>query len=170
MYSFVGQDGVTKVRGRFSSAKEADEFMIDSYNDLVRDQDHSYHLGDVAISKAGIKLAKQLNGHKRLVLGNHDDPDPRLYRDVGFKKIRGLHRMAGLWLSHAPLYWGAEHSEERKGKILGNVHGHIHELKSPTPWHFNVCVEWTSYRPIELDAVIEIMKKRKEVGYVPKQS
>ncbi len=165
MYKFTGLDG-KRVRPQLDSAKEADEYMLDCYNDVVKPQDHVYWLGDVAINKEGIRFAKKFHGHKRLVLGNHDDHDTRRYHDVGFKKVRGLHRMGGLWLSHAPMHWGAEHSEERKGKIIGNVHGHIHEQPSPTPWHYNVCVEWTRYFPIELDRIIETMRKRKEHNYV----
>lgn len=165
MYKFVSFDGVTRVRPQFDDAKDADEYMIEMWNNMIDPSDHAYHLGDVAIPKHALQLVKKLNGHKRLVLGNHDTHPSQLYLDIGFEKLRGLHQMAGLWLSHAPIHWGEEHAAERIGKFIGNVHGHTHEVKSPTPWHFNVCVEHTNYAPVELDWVVEIMKTRKENGY-----
>jgi calcineurin-like phosphoesterase family protein len=167
MYSFVGFDGVTRVRPQFDSAKEADEFMLDAWNAIVSPQDHVQCLGDVAIPKGALQLVKKLNGHKRLILGNHDLHPIKDYLDAGFKKIYGLKQMSGLWLSHAPLHWGEEHAASRQNKFFGNAHGHIHEMRSPTQWHFNCCVEWTGYRPVDLEFVIETMRKRKANGYKP---
>lgn len=165
IYKFVSFDGVTRTRPKFDNADEADAFMIEMWNDVVDPSDHVYHLGDVAMPKWAINTVKKLNGHKRLVLGNHDTHPTKLYLEAGFEKLRGLHQMAGLWLSHAPLYRGEEHAAERVDKFIGNVHGHIHEQKSPTKWHFNVCVEQTNYTPIDLDFIVDIMRKRKESGY-----
>jgi len=160
IYKFLSYDGVSRVRPQFSSAKEADEYMIDMWNQTVGVSDHIYHLGDFSISPSGIGIAKLLNGHKRLVLGNHDHFDPRRYWDAGFRKIFGIKQHSGVWLTHAPIHWGDEHAEDRKGKFIGNVHGHIHERYSPSKRHFNACVEWTSYKPIELEYAIETFRKR----------
>ncbi len=58
----------------FSSVKEMDEFMIDSWNSVVRDIDIVYHLGDFSFGGAAHakQIFRRLNGRKRLILGNHD--------------------------------------------------------------------------------------------------
>lgn len=161
IYTFTKQDGITRVRPEFHSAKEADEFMISEWNRLVSPEDKVYHLGDVVFGGIeNIKILRQLHGKKRLILGNHDNSNMKLYLEAGVQKIFGMRQMHGVWLTHAPLHWGEDHSSERVGKFIGNAHGHIHDRKSPTPNHFNVCVEWTGYKPIEFDYVRSVFEKR----------
>jgi len=150
MYKFTGLDGL-RVRARFANASEGDEYMIQAWNQTVKPQDHVYHLGDVAFGPIGI--VQKLNGHKRLVLGNHDFEKMQGYHTVGFQKIYGMKRLGALWLTHAPL-----HPEQIGGKVLGNVHGHIHERSSPVGQYFNVSVERIGYTPIALEAVIAQLK------------
>lgn len=157
MYKFVTFDRTHRVRERFSSAKEGDEYMIDAWNSLVSPQDHVYHLGDYALKvprSAYIAIGKKLNGHKRLVLGNHDRETMQVYRDSGFQKIFGMRRLESLWLTHAPL-----HPMQLGEKVLGNVHGHIHERDSPPGKYFNVSVEKINYQPIPLDEVVAFFKR-----------
>src|SRR5437867_13222621 len=58
----------------FSSVEEMDEHMIEQWNAVVKPTDHIYHLGDFAFKRSGgfHDVCLRLNGHKRLVLGNHD--------------------------------------------------------------------------------------------------
>ena len=36
-----------------------------------------------------------------------------------------------------------------------NVHGHLHQNASPTPWHLNVSVERLGYRPADSRALLD---------------
>jgi calcineurin-like phosphoesterase family protein len=59
----------------FSSIEEHDRVLVESWNAVVGAQDIVWHLGDFSYSKdpkAARRVFEQLNGHKRLVLGNHD--------------------------------------------------------------------------------------------------
>src|SRR5690606_13039490 len=58
----------------FASAAEADQYMIDRWNDVVGDDDIVYHLGDFAFGDPAYakQVFRQLNGRKFLILGNHD--------------------------------------------------------------------------------------------------
>ena len=153
MYKFVGLDGVTRVRAKFQNAKEADEYMIEAWNSCVKPEDHIYHLGDVAFGP--IDIVTKLQGKKRLVLGNHDFEKMAGYHAAGFQKIYGMKRMGNLWLTHAPVHPG-----QIGGKVLGNVHGHIHERPSPEGPYVNVSVEQIDYKPVLLDEVISTLEKR----------
>lgn len=148
MYKFTTFDGVTRVRSEFASADEGDREMIARWNAVVTIEDHIWHLGDVAFTKQGLGLIRHLNGHKRLILGNHDKFDVRLYREVGFQKVQG-YRMCdrtGI-LSHIPIH------PESLGKRI-NVHGHIHDRPAFGPQYRNVSVEQINYTPVLLEALL----------------
>lgn len=145
MYRFVGFDGVTRVRPEFDSAISADAEMILRWNAVVTPQDHVYHLGDVTMGN-NLSMIKHLNGHKRLVLGNHDKCDVRAYRDAGFQKVMAS-RQFDRWcvLTHIPI-----HPESLGAKL--NIHGHIHERPAYGPQYRNVSVEQINYTPVELES------------------
>lgn len=161
MYRFVAADGVTRVRARFASAAEGDAYMVEAWNAVVKPEDHIWHLGDVTLDRSSADIWKlkrimsQLNGHKRLVLGNHDHYDVRVYRDCGFEKVKGSHRHADLVYSHIPLHPMSLSST----RILANVHGHIHNQPSPPGKYINVSVERINYQPIALEEVLNMARK-----------
>lgn len=147
--NFAREDG-TKLR-QFSSVEEMDEHMVDRWNAVVRPQDHVYHLGDVVMKAPGLGIVKRLNGHLRLVRGNHDIFPTKKYYEVGFKEIYGVRVFEGLILSHIPL-----HPESLRRWT--NVHGHLHNNdgdSTRTSWlgerYFNVSVECINYTPISLE-------------------
>lgn len=169
MYQFVTFDGVTRARPQFANAKEADEAMIERHNAIVGPRDHVWFGGDVAMNRSVLARIRQFNGHKRLILGNHDREPVQAYRDVGFQKIAGS-RLFGakgrpIWFTHIPIH------ESSLGPNGVNVHGHIHEriirrldpseyqtrpdrlIWQPDPRYVNVCVEQVNYTPVPLDEI-----------------
>lgn len=146
MYHFTGLDG-TRVRKDFQNAVEGDRAMIERWNATVTPEDHVWHLGDVTMGN-NLSIIKELNGHKRLILGNHDRCDVRQYREAGFQKVQG-YRFCDRWaiMSHIPLH------PESLGKGRINIHGHIHERPAFGPQYRNVCVEQTNYTPVLLESL-----------------
>jgi calcineurin-like phosphoesterase family protein len=146
MYKFTREDGITRVRAEFASADEADRAMVQRWNAVVNIEDHVWHLGDVTVGN-NLTLVRHLNGHKRLLLGNHDRCDVRQYRDAGFQKVQS-YRFCDRWgiLSHIPL------AKESLGDRI-NIHGHIHERAEYGPQYRNVSVERINYTPVLLDEV-----------------
>ena len=63
-----------KMLRNFHDTTEMDECMIRRWNEVVQPEDKVYHLGDVYIGsqKRADNILRRLNGHKRLILGNHD--------------------------------------------------------------------------------------------------
>ena len=161
IYKFTWMDphGVERrIRERFRDALEGDTYMYQRWTELVRPEDHVWHLGDVTMERSSnakawfVNRMRSLPGHKRLILGNHDHFTTDVYRDAGFEKIRGSHRIDGLVLSHWPLHPGSISND----RVLANVHGHIHQNPAPPGKYINVSVEQTNYEPILLDEVVAV--------------
>jgi len=132
----------------FSSVEEMDTCMVDNWNSVVQPEDIVYHLGDVYFSR-GWENIKKLNGRKRLILGNHDNGKAR-YIQEGFQKVM-MWRMFPEFncvLTHVPIII------PETARFAYNVHGHIHQNASPTPFHINVSVEAINYTPVELEGII----------------
>ena len=137
-----------RVRPLWESADDMDEYMIQKWNDTVRDQDIVYHLGDVYFAK-GREILPRLRGRKRLILGNHDNgKDQNLHKC--FEKIL-MWRMFpefNCLLTHVPIH------ESNFSKVEYNLHGHIHQNTSPTPRHINCCVEVQDYTPKSIEVLV----------------
>jgi calcineurin-like phosphoesterase family protein len=164
-----------------------DEEMIRRWNEVVREQDKVYHLGDVVMSEKHLPTLTRLNGSKRLVRGNHDIFKTKKYLEY-FKEIYGVRVLEDMVLTHVPL-----HHESITQRWNVNVHGHLHAniveelrqpdglpefkhlsliervhmepVRRPDPLYFSVCVEQIDYRPIELSELrAKIQNRREEYG------
>lgn len=151
----------------FKDGHEMTELLIQWHNELVKPEDHWYHLGDLTMLRGSlgssqahrtIAAVRRMHGHKRTLLGNHDHFPPKVYLECGFEKIVGT----GQWLddmilSHYPVH------PTSLARSRGCVHGHTHD-NPDEPVHawvdkngkqyvqpfLNVCVERTNYRPLPL--------------------
>lgn len=134
----------------FDSLEEMHEYMIEKWNGVVKPNDYVYHLGDVTFQYHGgfNNLMRRLNGQKRLIVGNHDKIwNPAL--QMNFQKV-------DLWKGFKEHNFTASHIPLRLESLRDgafNVHGHIHQNKSPTPNHINVSVEVRDYTPVHIDEI-----------------
>lgn len=134
----------------FDSLEEMHEYMIEKWNGVVKPNDYVYHLGDVTFQYHGAfnNLMHRLNGQKRLIVGNHDKIwNPAL--QTNFQKV-------DLWKGFKEHNFTASHIPLRLESLRDgafNVHGHIHQNKSPTPNHINVSVEVRDYTPVHIDEI-----------------
>lgn len=152
-------DNIIQYCGRpFANSELMNECLMDNWNEVVKPGDKVYHLGDVTMGGDAEThdLLKRLNGKKRLILGNHDNPKmPSIANN--FEKILLWNGFwsdgKGFTTSHIPLYL----ESLRDGKV--NVHGHIHNAERADPHYINVCVEHIGYTPIHMDVIIERIKK-----------
>lgn len=143
------------IRPGFSSVEEMNELMIQRWNECVRPGDKVYHLGDVVMGTDQEGWMKRhwprLMGRKVLICGNHD-PIKLLASGGWFSSIyesRDL-RDLGLLLTHRPAH-ESQLWDWRRDRAMLNCHGHIHQQDPPSNNHYNVCVEKTSYYPINID-------------------
>ena len=153
-----GQEKIIGYAGRpFDNAAVMDEAMIERWNTVVKPQDHIYHLGDVSMSVYALrKLVGRLQGHKRLLRGNHDIFKTKEYLKAGFEEIAAYRVIADVILSHIPI-----HPISLKQRWLGNIHGHTHEKVSKDLFgtrYLNISVEQTDYAPLALEDAVERLK------------
>jgi calcineurin-like phosphoesterase family protein len=139
----------------FETAKEMNEVMVERWNSVVRPQDKVYHLGDVYMGggfsrEYTSKLLSSLNGHKRLILGNHDNgKDQILQRHFDKIDVWRMFPEFGLLLTHVPVHESTLNNG--MGRELLNIHGHTHTKGSPSKDHQSVCVELINYTPVSIE-------------------
>jgi len=147
--------------------------MIQRWNEVVQPQDHVWHLGDLTMHRKihtiKYRILDRLNGHKRLLLGNHDLDTIQHYAEW-FEKIKGSHVHDNILFTHIPVH------PESLGRFRANCHGHTHCNNYPpairykhvngvqdkqrpysTPY-INVSVEQTAYWPISLEEIQELVR------------
>ena len=115
----------------FTDVKQMDDTMIERWNSVVGPDDWVWHLGDFAFTKDKDEcrlLFDKLNGHKALIVGNHDSPFVRKclpWREVHYLydlKWDGMHVI----LCHYPIEeWNRKHH-----KAI-HLHGHVHQKTKP---------------------------------------
>lgn len=147
----------------FSTIEEHDEFMVESWNKIVRPVDSIYHLGDVVINRRCLPILKRLNGKKRLVRGNHDIFRTAEYLEY-FDEILGYRVFNDtpkrFICSHIPIH------PESLSRWTANVHGHLHANKLADERYICISVEHTEYRPLHLD---ELLIRMPENSIVPEK-
>lgn len=153
----------------FSDVAEMNEYIVDTHNKFVKPPDHWYCLGDVTMERdnqgRGLGIVTRMNGHKRLILGNHDHYAMKHYLLV-FEKVMAMNVLDRIRFTHIPIH------PLSMGGCIANVHGHIHQRKSPDPVlqvtdkgqvlvkpYVNISLEVTNYRPVSLEEVKEMVKK-----------
>lgn len=72
-----GHENIIKYTNRpFKNAKEMDDVMIERWNDVVRDEDTVFHLGDFSLNRSWdfviSNLVTELNGNIVIIPGGHD--------------------------------------------------------------------------------------------------
>lgn len=140
------------IRPWFSSVEEMNETMIDNWNSVVGQNDKVYHLGDVMIGGKPEDILPRLNGKKTIIFGNHDNI-PKLVPFFKSHYIWRVIREHEVTLSHFPL-------REDQLRTKANLHGHIHQNKSPSDRHYNVSAEAINYTPKDLDEIVAELRER----------
>jgi calcineurin-like phosphoesterase family protein len=119
--------------------------IIENYKKVVQKRDTVWFHGDIIFDPKYLEIVKDLQGNKKLLLGNHDIEKKRniTLSDLllVFDSVESLVKHKGTWLSHAPI-----HPDELRGAI--NIHGHTHYYNIDDDRYINVSVEQTQYAPI----------------------
>lgn len=139
----------------FANIEEHDEVLVERWNNVVSPKDIVWHLGDLLFGKteANHAILNRLNGHKKLVMGNHDKfPNQYLIKEIlpRFELVCGVGNLHGFVLTHIPI------EQSTLGRWKGNIHGHTHSRKLEDPRYINVSCEQIGSTPISYD---EILKK-----------
>lgn len=152
-------------RKQFADAEAMGRHIIGRWNSVVGPTDIVYVPGDVALKEPALKLFEEMNGRKRVVLGNHDHARAAVYSRY-FERIYGAKVMpGGFVVTHIPVH---PNSLDRKSMQV-NIHGHLHEAvvtqelddpeylftkrTVPDPRYVCVSCEQVNYAPISFDEI-----------------
>lgn len=146
-------EGIIRYCARpFSSVEEMNESMIARWNAAVSPRDTIYLLGDFGFkgSQTLEGIFRRLNGHKHLVIGNHDERNPEVGRlpwetQGSLRTIKWGGRRAEA-CHYALETWKGAH----RGALM--LHGHSHgSLKRAIPHRFDVGVDVRASGPVSWD-------------------
>ena len=168
MYKFTNYDG-TKCRP-WDNYEEAEEYMLQEFNKVLKPQDTLYCLGDVAnrTDRASYFFNSLVPCRRILLMGNHDNKIGFKFLSKYFNEIRGAYNLENYIMTHIPVSSGS------KGRFKRNLHGHTHNNiitmdnngKIPDPWYRNVCVERTGFKLINFSEIKTETEKLIEKGII----
>lgn len=127
----------------FVDEVEHDNHIIKQWNSIITKNDVVWILGDITMEKTSpYPLLNKLKGIKKVVLGNHDQPNhvPELLKYVNW--VCGMYKYKGYILTHCPIH------EFELGRFSKNIHGHVHENSLKDDRYINVSCEVVDYKPI----------------------
>jgi calcineurin-like phosphoesterase family protein len=135
------------IKRGFKDENEMNEHIVSEWNKVVSKKDVTWILGDVTMEKGNYEILNRLNGIKKVILGNHDEPQhvPELLKYVN--KVCAVqyvkHKEFGnIIFSHIPI-----HPQELEYRFTINIHGHVHENTLPDKRYINVSAEVINYKP-----------------------
>lgn len=144
----LGHDNMAVRRG-FKNADEMNEHIVSEWNKVVSKRDVTYILGDITMEKSKFyPLLNRLNGIKKVILGNHDEPQhvPELLKYVNsvasMCKYKDKESGITVFLTHCPI-----HPNELDYRVDINIHGHVHEKTLDDSRYINVSAEVIDYKP-----------------------
>lgn len=168
MYKFTNYDG-TKCRP-WDNYEEAEEYMLQEFNKVLKPTDTLYILGDVAskTDRASYFFNALVPCRRILLMGNHDNKIGFKFLSKYFNEIRGAYNLENYIMTHIPVSSGS------KGRFKTNIHGHPHNNiitmdnngKIPDPWYRNVCVERTGFKLINFSEIKTETEKLIEKGII----
>ncbi len=143
----------------WDNTEEMDEALIKNWNEIVKENDKVFLLGDAVINRKAIPTLGRLNGNITLVGGNHDTFRLEEYLPY-FKDIKGCVIYKDYILTHVPVH------PSQKYRFKGNIHGHLHHNKvlqnvfniddGIDEWYKCVSVEQIRYTPLNFKLIEEI--------------
>ena len=138
----------------FLSIEEMNSTLIYNWNNIVKNNDRVFMLGDFALCGKDkiIEIGNQLKGRKILILGNHEGASLKTYYEAGFEMVYKYPIYFNNWiLSHMP----------QPNCPCVNIHGHLHQInvddcldfeKGKKPY-INVSADKINFTPISLKEI-----------------
>lgn len=159
---------IWKSRG-FSSIQEMNENIIEKHNLLVRPDDTIYILGDIMLgdNKEGIEYLRRMNGHKIIIIGNHDTSNRvELYKrelDIPVFNVFNLkYHGYNFYLSHFPTITSEREIKKLLKNKLINICGHRHTVNKFFDMDIGIIyhaeVDSHCMLPVRIDKIISDIK------------
>lgn len=143
----------------FKNISDMDNILISNWNNTVSEDDTVFLLGDFSAysQEETKKICNMLNGHKFLIMGNHDTESEKYYYDCGFENVSRYPIIyENFWiLSHEPMYININ-------MPYANIFGHVHSnpiYKDFSERSYCVSAERTGYIPVDFQRIKEIIER-----------
>lgn len=163
-----GHDNIRKLSNRpFATVEEMDRTIINNWNNKVKNGDDVYILGDFTYKGESYKrYLKQLNGHKHLIIGNHDTKTVKESRGTfDFIEVEHLLEVnddgTQIVLCHYPLVeWNGYYRNVLHfyGHVHNNYHNETARYARDMKNAYNVGVDVIGFTPRTLDEIINLSK------------
>jgi len=147
----LAKNGLSYIR----TIEEYNDMIINRINSCVKAEDTLYILGDVAFGGLDVirPLINRINGHKILVMGNHDRFQKSQGQYLGFKETYDcpiyLNGVRGkVILSHEPVM-----EAYNNPYVTLNIHGHLHNSCLDLPNYLNINIAEHEYYPVNYDTL-----------------
>lgn len=140
----------------FADADEMDKALISNWNSIVGKDDKVFVLGDVSFGskERAIENVQQLNGHKTLILGNHDrSRSISFWNDAGFEVVIPypiIYKEYIVMMHEPPTYFN-------ENTPYFHIYGHVHstpDYKDHTYHSACVSIGRLNYHPALLEDVV----------------
>ena len=163
-----GHHNIIKYCNRpFVDVEDMTRKQISYWNSVVGKNDIVYVVGDFALcgKQKIIEIGKQLNGRKRLILGNHDQASVNTYCEAGFEFVYNHPIVLDDFyiISHIPMVGISENTP------FANIFAHVHDdptYKDFSCRSFCVSAERINYTPINFEAIKKLMKAAEELTWL----
>lgn len=157
-----------KPRG-YNSIFEHDKDVIARYNNIVKDGDIVYILGDVYMmdKEHGVECLRQLKGNKHIIRGNHDtDAKWETYKE--FASLDGYAQMLkyndyNFFLCHYPTLTSNYDDGTHISQRIINISGHTHfkeKFFEGNPFVYNVCLDAHDNKPVSIEDIIKDIENK----------
>lgn len=153
----LGHENIIKYCNRpFVNVESMNKALIENWNSVVQPEDTVFLLGDVCLGKKDdiINYISQLNGHKILVMGNHDHGTKTTYKEAGFEQVYGEEVIIRFDHLDTTIHFSHHRKPDEDTHYL-NLYGHQHDKPTDDDMHKCVCVELWDYKPVLLDTFIK---------------
>lgn len=155
-----------------------DEALIKNWNDIIGPDDTVFHLGDFAFGGSQLwnDTLQRLNGHKILIIGNHDMKNLRQGYMRWFDAVLPQAQLQidnrAVYLNHYPfLCYGGSYRGENGA--VWQLFGHVHSgpnstgldsdrLKYCFPYQYDVGVDNNDFTPVSWEEIKSIISKQAE--------
>lgn len=157
----------------FSSVEEMNKGIIKRWNNIINPDDEVYIVGDLMLgdTEKGIEIINQLNGFKRIIIGNHDTDNRIEAYKIGIKNLLSIEHATRLkygknifWISHYPANTSNYDDQKAWVKNLINLYGHTHQTDtfySDNPYMYNVGIDAHNCTPVSIEEIISDIKQKK---------
>ena len=157
----------------FKNLEDYEEQIITKWNNKVEESDTVYLVGDISGENNNriLDTLKKLNGHKHLILGNHDTEVIDLYRNSGvFETIKDMDFIRDnnrdVHVCHYPMMdW--KHFNYGSYHVYGHIHNKNGTQNVPSQNAYKQIIEYykdkkayncgvdvTNFEPVTLDEMI----------------